>query len=512
MKLQESKFLLSIFFTAIFTILPSMVLALNFPDVATEGRSHEAIDYMFKKGWIGYPDGTFRPQDKINRAEFIKMVVEVVSSKDGEDTCREQQLTKNLFNDVKATDWYAPYVCKGKLMGWIKGYEDGSFKPEQNINFAEAAKIIVSAGLLTLKEGEPDIFVFGMMPDDLPWYIIPVESLSRARAIPKSVLSLDQRVTREEVAEILYRLDAVIRDKESWGADDLEDLSVISNYYGNFGVDLAAAYELKSPVNRPSLDSFKKMYKNVAAAKVSDVLKFDEHRFAFVVTLDELNSSSKYVVRMAVDNGKLLTISSDLIDFKNLLAEIMFDDSMYVRVVEKDNWQEVWLYKNGVKSLVYKGKSWDKDGLYGDMIQNIKFSEDGRYLSIEISNWEQDWIRIYDSVTEKLSEVIMPNELYGFSEDLNFFWACEPNGMSGGGIALVRLWTLDQPNIQDASVENLELNISQCVKFYPIYEKANHKNQGGIEFKIEGSDELSNAWLNDNEKLLYSNTLLPKKK
>ncbi len=88
----------------------------------------------------GYPDGTYKPNKAINRAEFSKIIMRAIF----EDSAFEG-LDGDCFGDVTAGNWFTPYVCLAKEEGVIQGYNDGSFRPEQNINQAEALKIIYEA-------------------------------------------------------------------------------------------------------------------------------------------------------------------------------------------------------------------------------------------------------------------------------------------------------------------------------------------------------------------------------
>lgn len=82
----------------------------------------------------GYPDGTFKPKNKINRAEFSKIVIE---AKYGDSDISGS----NCFPDV-SEDWFAKYVCTAKAKGIISGYANGKFLPDSNINLVEAYKIL----------------------------------------------------------------------------------------------------------------------------------------------------------------------------------------------------------------------------------------------------------------------------------------------------------------------------------------------------------------------------------
>lgn len=115
---------------------PTPAVEKPFSDVSTSHRHFAAIAQLKSTGIIGgYPDGTFRPDITINRAEFTKIIMGVV----GEIT-----ESRNCFTDVRE-EWFAPSVCAAKENGIIGGYPDGSFGPDKSINFAEAVKIVVLA-------------------------------------------------------------------------------------------------------------------------------------------------------------------------------------------------------------------------------------------------------------------------------------------------------------------------------------------------------------------------------
>ena len=105
----------------------------NFSD--TEGNQYsESIQYLYDHGVVqGYPDGTFGPDLAINRAEIMKIIVK---SSLGDDIGN----LSNCFPDVH-TDRFARYVCYAKDHGIVKGYDDGTFKPYQNVAVAEALKM-----------------------------------------------------------------------------------------------------------------------------------------------------------------------------------------------------------------------------------------------------------------------------------------------------------------------------------------------------------------------------------
>ncbi len=192
--------LTKIFLTAyVVSLLPSPAIAQSitvFTDVNSDTNYVEAISYLKDNHLIdGYDDGSYGPSTTINRAEFAKILVGAVSN--------SPIIGKNCFPDVRE-DWYAPYVCTAKTLGLIDGYPDGNFKPADPVNFSEAAKMVANAFHLNKGEKDPAL-----------WFKEYIEALQNAKAIPLSVDYFDEKVTRDELAEIIWRIKADIKDKSS---------------------------------------------------------------------------------------------------------------------------------------------------------------------------------------------------------------------------------------------------------------------------------------------------------
>jgi hypothetical protein len=187
-----------------------------YPDISNHDYQ-TAIEYLNREAIAtGYPDGTFRPYETINRAEFTKIIVENRFS-DGEI------YGENCFSDVK-TQWFAKYICTAKREGIINGYPDGTFKPADPVNFAEAAKIITSNGMNYTIPQERIMDTEGgynYQQVEKFWYYPYVGILSDHYYIPVSIKTLNQKITRSEMAEIIYRRQEKITNKESNSLNDL---------------------------------------------------------------------------------------------------------------------------------------------------------------------------------------------------------------------------------------------------------------------------------------------------
>lgn len=104
----------------------------TFSDVPKGYWAANYIGYMQQFGIItGYSDGNFRPDAPVTRAEFAAIA------------SRFEKLTEGSksFADVPDTYWAARYINFAATRGWVTGYSDGTFKPENPITRAEVAAV-----------------------------------------------------------------------------------------------------------------------------------------------------------------------------------------------------------------------------------------------------------------------------------------------------------------------------------------------------------------------------------
>jgi hypothetical protein len=102
-----------------------------------------AIRELYYDGIIsGHPDGSFKPDDPLNRAELVKLLVE--ATVENFDSMKSSY-QKQCFPDISATEWYTAYVCYAQENNIVEGYPDGTFKPANNIIKVEAVKVVLEA-------------------------------------------------------------------------------------------------------------------------------------------------------------------------------------------------------------------------------------------------------------------------------------------------------------------------------------------------------------------------------
>ena len=98
--------------------------------------AQETLDGWVENGLLrGFDDGSLRPDSLVSRAEFVALVNRLY----GFTVQAEVRLT-----DVAPHQWYAGEVAKGLAAGFVKGYADGTFRPNQPITRQEAAVIVAS--------------------------------------------------------------------------------------------------------------------------------------------------------------------------------------------------------------------------------------------------------------------------------------------------------------------------------------------------------------------------------
>jgi hypothetical protein len=184
-------------------LLPQTAIAATttFSDVNENIFQHKAIQVFMSDGIIsGYPDGTFKPAQPINRAEALKIII-------GAFPVADEQLSQTTFSDVTDGDWFSEYVKKGISRGIINGYPDGTFKPANQINFAESLKMGLHA-----KGLDANTFVYSAFHQDIAaseWFAKYFKY-----GYDKNLYDLDldghlnpgKLFTRADFVELIYRI------------------------------------------------------------------------------------------------------------------------------------------------------------------------------------------------------------------------------------------------------------------------------------------------------------------
>ncbi len=117
--------------------------AAAYPDLKGENQKYAAaVDALTELKVVnGFPDGEFKPNNELTRAELAKMLVICLGLGDQVDALS----TRTVFSDVPATHWAAGYINAAAQSKVIVGYPDGRFQPEKNVSYAEAFTMALRA-------------------------------------------------------------------------------------------------------------------------------------------------------------------------------------------------------------------------------------------------------------------------------------------------------------------------------------------------------------------------------
>ena len=156
---------------------------------------------MNEMGYVNGSNGMFRPNDNITRAEFVSLMVRVL----GLDTIGTGSA---VFSDVKTTDWYAKDVSLALANGFIKGYENGTFKPNSPITRQEIASIIGSLLNENLTDAQADEILSSYNDEISDWAKVSVASAVKAdiiKGFPDNMFGGGQNATRAQAVVMLLR-------------------------------------------------------------------------------------------------------------------------------------------------------------------------------------------------------------------------------------------------------------------------------------------------------------------
>ena len=186
--------------------------AFAFPDVSNDYWAAPQIKLLSEQGVIvGYPDGTFKPDANVTRAEFAAMAIRALG----------QQHTKVAqpvhFSDITEDYWAYQDIQKALYFDLISCDKKGElFRPEDSVSRAESLSVAVNA--LTTEQISPAKAKEVLSrkyadANSIPeWFIIPAgkaEILGMVVVAPsakKAELEASRPATRAEVAAILYNM------------------------------------------------------------------------------------------------------------------------------------------------------------------------------------------------------------------------------------------------------------------------------------------------------------------
>lgn len=183
---------------------PDKAVSDGFYDVPSNRWSYESINSM-KKMNILAGDGNkyFRPEDRVTRAEFVKIAVSAF------DLLYEN--ADSNFSDVVASDWSYPYISSATHFGVIKGRNGSEFAPSDNITREEASVIIYNIMSVKQMIGNVSRDSIEFTDKDVisSWAFESVEYLYRSNILDgmgDNTFKPKDNMTREQAAHLIFKV------------------------------------------------------------------------------------------------------------------------------------------------------------------------------------------------------------------------------------------------------------------------------------------------------------------
>ncbi len=164
----------------------------SYKDMDPKAWYNNPISTMSKLGIVsGDPNGKFRPEEPITRAEFA-----TICARFDESTPNQTP----IFTDVqsKSDHWAFEYINKAAALGWINGYTDGTFRPDDYITRAEAMTVI-NRVLQRIPETEDDLLPKMVTWVDNPrgeWYYLAVQEATNSHDFKRKSNGVNETWTK----------------------------------------------------------------------------------------------------------------------------------------------------------------------------------------------------------------------------------------------------------------------------------------------------------------------------
>jgi hypothetical protein len=189
------------------------------------------VEALVNEGAIsGFPDGTFKPEAPITRAQYAAIIAKTFSLPTGNKNSK--------FADIKPDFWAASAILSAANMGFVSGFPDGTFRPGQNLTKIQAIVSIVNG--LKFSGGNPNVLTVYRDRAQIPSYATNAVAVATQKLLVVNYPQPEQleplrEITRAEVAAIIYQ-GLVASGKQK---------AIASPYIVNPDVDIPSFTDLK---------------------------------------------------------------------------------------------------------------------------------------------------------------------------------------------------------------------------------------------------------------------------
>lgn len=174
----------------------------SFSDVtpATYGWAINPIETLAGAGIVNGLEGNrYEPARAVTRAEFAALLTRIMG-------VQAESNSTVTFPDVKAGQWYTDVVAVATKKGWIRGYEDGTFRPNNVISREEMAVILVRANQWSTSASQLAFTDKGTIQSWAIGAVTTVTEKALVNGYPDNTFQPKNSASRAEAAVILYRM------------------------------------------------------------------------------------------------------------------------------------------------------------------------------------------------------------------------------------------------------------------------------------------------------------------
>ncbi|GAB4378389.1 MAG: hypothetical protein Kow00121_30100 [Elainellaceae cyanobacterium] len=189
--------------TPVIVAPPPTAAAIEFSDLSQDYWAYPFIINLSQRGIIrGLDDGTFRPDQPVTRAEFAAMLNQILP-----DTRSQAPIA---FSDVPSGYWATPAIDAAVQTGFLRGYPEGDFQPEQPVTKVQVlASLVNGMGLAEVADPGTAVQRFADT-EQIPDWAVPVTGTATQSGLVVNYpnpeqLNPNQPATRAEVATMIYQ-------------------------------------------------------------------------------------------------------------------------------------------------------------------------------------------------------------------------------------------------------------------------------------------------------------------
>lgn len=272
---MKKYFAIALAFMLFFTAVPATLAA----DDIKGHWAEAAMRNLANKGVMGgYPDGSFKPNNDITRAEFAKLVVHALKLVPTENPPKGDSETAELKDLNDPTKWYYDDVITAIEVGIITGYDDNTFRPNEKITREQMATMIMRAIDSRDIYSKPATLNFKDKAKIKPYaleYVQRIVYLEIMGGMDGNVFAPAEPSTRAQVAAVLVRMLNKIQNEPV-------------TTYTNYNLTLNEMIN-KQMMVAPQTDKYRNDPAYVSGEYIKDIVEENGKKFGFITDTTFLN-------------------------------------------------------------------------------------------------------------------------------------------------------------------------------------------------------------------------------